>query len=103
MQLWLTDFADGGQAQANQPRPPYCHPRAHALRDPDRFLRLLLHSVERLGIARIRAIVVDDSEGIAARLEREIEESKAAYKDPWKEACQQASANQFASELPVLA
>jgi nitrite reductase (NADH) large subunit len=42
--------------------------------------------VVRLGIEKIRAIVVDDSEGIAEWLDREIAESKATYKDPWKDA-----------------
>ena len=57
--------------------------------------------VQRLGIDRIRAVVVDDSEGIASRLEAEIAASKAAYKDPWKEAYMHAP-NQFASELRVI-
>ena len=47
-------------------------------------------------------MVVEDSEGIAERLEREIAESKAAYKDPWKEMYSTAAANQFATLLPVL-
>jgi nitrite reductase (NADH) large subunit len=38
--------------------------------------------VQRLGIDKIRAVVVEDSEGIAERLEQEIAASKAAYKDP---------------------
>ena len=46
--------------------------------------------------------MVEDSEGIAERLDREIAESKAAYKDPWKEAWAAAGENQFASLLPVL-
>jgi nitrite reductase (NADH) large subunit len=42
--------------------------------------------VERIGIGRIREIVVEDCEGIAMRLDEEVASSKAAYKDPWKEA-----------------
>jgi nitrite reductase (NADH) large subunit len=58
--------------------------------------------VQRLGIDKIRAVVVEDSEGIAERLEREIAAAKAAYKDPWKEAVTAPVANQFSSLLPVL-
>ncbi|MBV9949822.1 MAG: NAD(P)/FAD-dependent oxidoreductase, partial [Myxococcales bacterium] len=41
--------------------------------------------VERVGVARIRAIVVDDTEGIAADLDRAMEESVLATYDPWLE------------------
>ena len=58
--------------------------------------------VSRLGIDKIRAVVVEDSEGICERLEREIAASKAAYKDPWKEAWLPAAANEFQTALPVL-
>ena len=50
---------------------------------------------------RIRAIVVDDADGIGARLEREVAASKAAYRDPWREALEPFTANQFASVLPA--
>ena len=58
--------------------------------------------VERIGIAKLRSIIVDDSEGIAQRLDREIARSKAAYKDPWKEAYMPAASTQFSSELRVI-
>ena len=58
--------------------------------------------MQRLGIDKLRAIVVEDSEGIAERLDREIAESKAAYQDPWKEALIPENDYQFASVLPVL-
>ena len=71
-------------------------------RENAKYLERTYGFVERIGIEKIRAVVVDDSEGIAARLEREIEESKAAYKDPWKEAYMPAATSQFTSLLPVL-
>jgi len=46
--------------------------------------------------------VMEDSEGIAERLDREIAESKAAYKDPWKEIYSTPAAEQFSDLLPVL-
>lgn len=58
--------------------------------------------VERLGIAKLHSVIVDDSEGIGERLDAEIKLSVAAYQDPWKEAHVPATPNQFASLLPVL-
>ena len=51
-------------------------------RENAKYLERTHGFVERVGIEKIRAIVVEDSEGIAERLDREIAESKAAYKDP---------------------
>jgi nitrite reductase (NADH) large subunit len=58
--------------------------------------------VERLGIAKIRAIVVDDSEGIAADLDRAMQESVEATYDPWLERDRPATRNQFKHSLPVV-
>ena len=59
--------------------------------------------VQRLGIDKIRAVVMEDSEGIGERLDREIAESKAAYKDPWKQMYSADTAMQeFGPLLPVL-
>jgi nitrite reductase (NADH) large subunit len=57
--------------------------------------------VERLGIARIRAVVVEDSEGIAAELDAAMQASVAAAYDPWKEAIAPKTANQFATLIPA--
>jgi nitrite reductase (NADH) large subunit len=57
--------------------------------------------VERVGLERIRAVVVDDSEGIVAALDAAMAESIAAVRDPWKEAAAPKTANQFASLIPV--
>ncbi|MBV9119030.1 MAG: nitrite reductase large subunit, partial [Acetobacteraceae bacterium] len=57
--------------------------------------------VERVGLERIRAVVVEDSDGIAAELDAEMERSIAAVSDPWKEATAPKTPNQFASLLPV--
>jgi nitrite reductase (NADH) large subunit len=71
-------------------------------RENAKYLERTHGFVQRLGIDRIRAVVVEDSEGIAERLEREIAASKAAYKDPWQEAYTAPVENQFSSLLPVL-
>jgi nitrite reductase (NADH) large subunit len=57
--------------------------------------------IERVGIERVRAVVVDDSDGIAAELDADMARSVAATKDPWKEAEEPKTANQFASLIPV--
>ena len=71
-------------------------------RENAKYLERTHGFVQRYGIEKLRAIVVDDSEGIAARLDAEMAASKASYKDPWREAYMSATPNQFASELRVI-
>jgi nitrite reductase (NADH) large subunit len=71
-------------------------------RENAKYLERTHGFVQRLGIERIRAVIVEDSEGIGERLEREIAASKAAYKDPWQESYAAPVENQFSSVLPVL-
>jgi nitrite reductase (NADH) large subunit len=58
--------------------------------------------VPRVGIERIRSIVVDDSEGIAERLDAAMQSSIDAYRDPWKEREAPATPGQFATALPLI-
>jgi nitrite reductase (NADH) large subunit len=71
-------------------------------RETAKYLERTYGFVERIGIARLREIIVGDSEGIAARLDEAMRKSMEAYYDPWKEAYRPATPNQFASVLPVL-
>jgi nitrite reductase (NADH) large subunit len=57
--------------------------------------------VERVGIAKLRAIVVDDSEGIVAELDRALQASVDAARDPWLERDAPATPHQFEISLPV--
>ncbi len=57
--------------------------------------------VPRIGIERIRAVVVDDSEGWGERFDSEIAAALAAYRDPWTDGKAPKTANQFASLIPV--
>jgi nitrite reductase (NADH) large subunit len=57
--------------------------------------------IERVGIERVRAVVVDDADGTAASLDAEMERSVAAAKDPWKEADAPKTENQFVSRIPM--
>ena len=71
-------------------------------RENAKYLERTYGFVERLGIAQIKSIVVDDSEGICEALDREIQRSIAAHYDPWREAYAPAVPNQFTSLLPIL-
>jgi nitrite reductase (NADH) large subunit len=57
--------------------------------------------VERVGIERIRAVVVDDSDGIAARLDAAMQESVDAYADPWTGLIKERETTRFASLIPA--
>ena len=55
--------------------------------------------VERVGIDELRRVIVNDGDGIAARLDADMQAAVDAYVDPWTEADTPATANQFASSL----
>jgi nitrite reductase (NADH) large subunit len=57
--------------------------------------------MERVGIERARAVIVEDSEGIGAALDAAMEASVAATYDPWRERAAEKTANQFAGLIPV--
>jgi nitrite reductase (NADH) large subunit len=57
--------------------------------------------VERVGLERIRAVVVDDSEGIAQALDAAMQASVDGAYDPWKEALKPKTANQFSELIPA--
>jgi nitrite reductase (NADH) large subunit len=71
-------------------------------RENAKYLERTHGFVERLGIDKLRAVVVEDSEGISERLDREIAESKAAYKDPWVQVYSTVAAREFQPLLSVL-
>src|SRR4029453_7367542 len=57
--------------------------------------------VPRIGIDRIREIVVDDSDGIAADLDAAMAKSVAAYRDPCKDRGEPVPPGQFRTALPL--
>jgi nitrite reductase (NADH) large subunit len=57
--------------------------------------------VPRFGIAKIRAVVVDDSEGIAHQLDQAMQKSIDAYQDPWKDGAHPVTPGQFRASLPL--
>jgi nitrite reductase (NADH) large subunit len=58
--------------------------------------------VPRVGIERIRAIILDDSDGIAAGLDARMQASVDGYRDPWREGGQPATPGQFRDALPLI-
>ena len=71
-------------------------------RENAKYLERTYGFVARVGIERIRAVVVDDSDGIAARLDDAMQNAVDAHRDPWQEARTPATPNQFRSTLPVV-
>jgi nitrite reductase (NADH) large subunit len=57
--------------------------------------------VPRIGIERLRAIVVDDADGLAAGLDARMEEAVGAYRDPWRERDNAITPGQFRTALPL--
>ncbi len=66
-------------------------------RENARYLERTYDFVERLGIEHLRQILVEDSEGICARLDQDMQGAVDAYRDPWLEAADPVHPNQFAS------
>ena len=66
-------------------------------REHGKYLERTYHFVERFGIETLRKIIVEDSEGIATRLDAGIQQAVDAYKDPWKEAELPAYPAQFSA------
>jgi nitrite reductase (NADH) large subunit len=58
--------------------------------------------VPRLGIEKIRAVVLDDAEGIVDRLDANMAKSVAAYRDPWLDGREPVTEGQFRTSLPLL-
>lgn len=58
--------------------------------------------VERIGIERLRAVIVEDSDHIAAELDAALEESTRAARDPWLERDAPVTPGQFHSTVPVV-
>jgi nitrite reductase (NADH) large subunit len=58
--------------------------------------------VPRVGIDQIRAVVVDDVEGVAAGLDARMQKSVDAYRDPWQDGREPVTEGQFRTSLPLL-
>ena len=70
-------------------------------RENAKYLERTYDFAERLGIEKLRAVLVDDSEGICERLDTEIKAAADAYVDPWREAVKPVHPSQFVNALQV--
>jgi len=68
-------------------------------RENAKYLERTYGFVERVGIEKLRRILVDDADGIAARLDADIQAAVDAYVDPWQEADAPKTSGQFADAL----
>ncbi|MGH3787951.1 MAG: hypothetical protein ACRDRG_15680 [Pseudonocardiaceae bacterium] len=58
--------------------------------------------VPRIGLAELRAIIVEDRDGIVERLDEAMQRSVDAYRDPWQEHRQPVVEGQFRAALPLV-
>src|SRR5690349_8731691 len=58
--------------------------------------------VPRIGIERLRELIVDDADGLGEGLDERMRASTAAYRDPWKEGTEPATPGQFRTSLPLI-
>jgi nitrite reductase (NADH) large subunit len=72
-------------------------------REQAKYLERTYDFVERVGIEHLRRMLVENTEGICERLDREIQAAVDAYVDPWQEAQQPATTNQFTESLRPVA
>lgn len=68
-------------------------------RENAKYLERTYDFVERLGIEKIRDVLVRDSESIAARLDDGIQAAVDAYVDPWEEAVRPVHESQFTNVI----
>ncbi len=70
-------------------------------RDNAKWIERTYDFVPRLGIENLRKIIVEDSLGIVAALDAEVEKTIAAYVDPWLERDKPVFAGQFDEAMKV--
>jgi len=84
------------------PQCPVPQPEHRNLRTLHR-VRSALSNRNLFGIDQIRAVIVDDAEGIAAQLDANMSKSVDAYRDPWQDGRAPATEGQFRTSLPLVA
>jgi nitrite reductase (NADH) large subunit len=68
-------------------------------RENAKYLERTYGLVERLGIEKLRRVLVADEEGICARLDSDIQAAVDAYVDPWIEAAAPTHPEQFSNVI----
>jgi nitrite reductase (NADH) large subunit len=70
-------------------------------RENAKWLERTYSFVPRVGLDHIRAVVVEDTEGIAHRLDAAVQEHVDTYVDPWTDGDDPATPGQFRTALPL--
>jgi nitrite reductase (NADH) large subunit len=70
-------------------------------RENAKYLERTYGFVERVGIEKLRRILVEDSEAICDRLDADMQAAVEAYVDPWQEAVEPMHPSQFVNLLTV--
>ncbi len=70
-------------------------------RENAKWLERTYAFVPRVGLDLIRAVVVDDSEGIAERLDAEVQKHADNHVDPWTQGAEPVTPGQFRTSLPL--
>jgi nitrite reductase (NADH) large subunit len=71
-------------------------------RENGRWLERTYDFVPRVGLAELRALLVDDRDGIVAGLDERMQQSIDSYSDPWQEGRAPRTNGQFADALPLI-
>jgi nitrite reductase (NADH) large subunit len=71
-------------------------------RENAKWLERTYDFVPRVGIEELRALLVDDRDGIVAGLEERMQAAVDAYRDPWQDGREPSGPGQFANNLPLL-
>ena len=70
-------------------------------RENAKWLERTYSFVPRVGLDLIKAVVVEDSEGIAERLDAAVQEHADTYVDPWTQGADPVTPGQFRTSLPL--
>ncbi|WP_104060430.1 nitrite reductase large subunit NirB [Arthrobacter sp. 4R501] len=70
-------------------------------REQANWLERTYSFVPRVGIEHLRAVIVEDSEGVAAQLDAAMQASVDSYVDPWSERDDPLTPGQFRTSLPL--
>jgi nitrite reductase (NADH) large subunit len=71
-------------------------------RENARWLERTYGFVPRVGLQELRALLVEDRDGIVAGLEERMQDAVDAYGDPWLEGREPVTNGQFADSLPLI-
>jgi nitrite reductase (NADH) large subunit len=71
-------------------------------RENAKWLERTYDFVPRIGLAELKALLIDDRDGVVGGLEERMQIAIDAYADPWQEGRTPATEGQFADALPLI-